>query len=144
MIGTTIECLEIGQKASFTKTITETDVYMFAGISGDLNPAHLNEEYAKGTSFQKRIVHGMLSASLISAVIGLQMPGPGTIYAKQELSFVSPVYFGDTITATVEVLELNQERNRATLKTTCTNQNGKLVLTGAAIVLPPKAKTEVV
>jgi 3-hydroxybutyryl-CoA dehydratase len=135
----TIQQLEIGQKASFSKTITETDVYLFAGITGDINPAHVNQEYAKNTLFKGRIAHGMLSAGLVSAVLGMQLPGPGTIYTGQTLKFLAPVHFGDTITATVEVIEKIVEKNRAILKTTCTNQEGKVILEGEATVMPPKA-----
>lgn len=138
MIGLNINELTVGQKASFSKTITETDVYLFAGVSGDINPAHVNEEYAKNTFFKGRIVHGMLSASLISAVIGMQLPGPGTIYASQTLKFTAPVRFGDTITANAEVAEILTEKNRVTLKTYCTNQDGVVVMAGEAVVLPPK------
>lgn len=138
MIGYKTNELTIGQKASFSKTITETDVYLFAGISGDTNPAHINEEYAKGTYFKGRIAHGMLSSSLISAVIGMQLPGPGTIYVSQSVKFLAPVRFGDTITATVEVADILTEKNKATLKTYCTNQDGVVVISGEAIVLPPK------
>lgn len=97
--GYTIDELEVGQSASFTKTVTETDCYNFAGVSGDFNPAHINEVYAEQTFFKKRIAHGMLSAGFISAVLGTKLPGPGTIYMGQELKFTKPVYFGDTITA---------------------------------------------
>lgn len=134
----TIHDLYIGQSASFTKTVTETDVYLFAGLSGDINPAHVNEMYANQTYFKKRIVHGMLLASLVSATLGMQMPGPGTIYVEQSLSFKAPVYFGDTITASVEVKEINLQENRVVLKTLCKNQNENIVLDGEAIVLPPK------
>ena len=114
--------ISVGQSASFTKTITESDVYTFAGLSGDLNPAHINEEYAKGTRFGGRIAHGMLSAGLISAVIGMQLPGPGTIYMGQTLKFLSPVRIGDTVTAQVKVTSIDEQRRRAVLETTCTNQ----------------------
>ncbi len=138
MNGLNISELTVGQKASFSKTITETDVYLFAGVSGDINPAHVNEEYSKNTFFKGRIVHGMLSASLISAVIGMQLPGPGTIYSSQTLKFTAPVRFGDTITANAEVAEILTEKNRVILKTYCTNQDGVVVMTGEAVVLPPK------
>ncbi len=138
MNGLNINELTVGQKASFSKTITETDVYLFAGVSGDINPAHVNEEYSKNTFFKGRIVHGMLSASLISAVIGMQLPGPGTIYSSQTLKFTAPVRFGDTITANAEVAEILTEKNRVILKTYCTNQDGVVVMTGEAVVLPPK------
>ena len=138
MLGLKINELTVGQKASFTKTISETDVYLFAGISGDINPAHLNENYAKDTFFKGRIAHGMLSASLISAVIGVQLPGPGSIYSSQTLNFLAPVRFGDTITATAEIKEIFTEKNRVTLKTYCTNQDGTVVTIGEALVLPHK------
>ena len=97
MKGKTINQIKIGDKAYFQKTITETDVYMYAGITGDHNPAHINEVYAKQTFFKERIAHGMLTAGLISAVLGMQLPGPGTIYLKQDLKFLAPVKFNDTI-----------------------------------------------
>ena len=139
MKGKTMGELKVGDSASFTKTVTETDVYNFAGVSGDFNPAHINEEEAKKGIFGKRIAHGMLSAGLISTVLGTRLPGPGTIYMGQELRFTKPVYFGDTITATVTVSELIPEKNRAKLETVCTNQNGDVVITGFATVMPPKA-----
>ena len=136
--GLTIDQLEVGQKASFTKTVTEADVYNYAGVSGDFNPAHMNEEYAKNTAFKTRIAHGMLSAGFISAVLGTKLPGPGTIYLNQDLRFTKPVHFGDTITATITVEELIKEKNRAILKTVCTNQDGDVVVEGTAKVTPPK------
>ncbi|WP_282930190.1 MaoC family dehydratase [Anaerococcus sp. Marseille-Q7828] len=138
MKGLTIDQLEVGQKASFTKTVTEADVYNYAGVSGDFNPAHMNEEYAKNTAFKTRIAHGMLSAGFISAVLGTKLPGPGTIYLNQDLKFTKPVHFGDTITATISVEELIKEKNRAILKTVCTNQDGDVVVEGTAKVMPPK------
>ncbi|QNB46732.1 enoyl-CoA hydratase [Thermanaerosceptrum fracticalcis] len=136
--GKSVEELVVGEKASFTKTISEADVYMFAGITGDLNPAHVNEEYAKGTIFKERIAHGILSTGLISAVLGMQLPGPGNIYISQTVKFTAPVKIGDTITAEVEVLEINVEKNRVKLRTTCTNQNGQIVIDGEAISMPVK------
>ena len=106
----TIHELRVGESASRSKTITETDVYLFAGITGDLNPAHVNEQTASLTPFGGRIAHGILSAGLISAVLGMQFPGPGTIYLGQELKFTKPVRFGDTVTATCTVSELLPER----------------------------------
>lgn len=138
MKGYTIEELYVGQTASVSKTISESDVYLFAGITGDFNPAHVNEEYANGTKFKHRIAHGMLSAGLVSAVLGGHLPGPGCIYAGQTLQFLAPVYFNDTITATAEVVEILPEKNRVTLNTTCTNQNGVQVLSGQATILPAK------
>ncbi len=139
MKGKSISELKVGDSAEFTKTISEADVYLYAGVSGDLNPAHINESYAQNTFFKTRIAHGMLSAGFISAVLGMQLPGPGTIYMRQELSFRAPVRIGDTITARAEVIEINVERNRVRLKTTCVNQEGTLVLDGEALVSPPKA-----
>ena len=133
-----VDQLQAGQTASFSKTITEHDVYTFAGVTGDLNPAHINEPFARQTQFHGRLAHGMLAAGLISAVIGMQLPGPGTIYLGQDLSFRSPVRIGDTITATVTIRSLNPERNRAELDTVCTNQDGVQVVTGTAKVMPPK------
>ena len=140
MIGKTIEELNVGDTAEIQKTISETDVYLYAGITGDMNPAHLNEEYARGTFFKTRIAHGMLIAGLISTILGNKLPGPGTIYTHQSVDFLAPVRFGDTITARAEVVELDAEKNRARLKTTCVNQEGTLVLDGQALVSPPKSK----
>jgi 3-hydroxybutyryl-CoA dehydratase len=138
MIGKTLDELRVGDRAEFSKTITETDVYLYAGVTGDLNPAHINEEYAKKTFFKTRIVHGMLLAGLISGVLGNKLPGPGTVYIRQELNFLAPVRIGDTITAAVEILEIMAEAKRIRAKTTCVNQEGTLVLDGEAIVSPPK------
>lgn len=139
-IGNTIEELELGQKASFSKTITEVDVLNYAGTTGDFNPAHVNEEFAKKTMFKGRIAHGMLGAGLISAVLGTKLPGPGAIYISQDLSFRAPVNFGDTVTATVEVVDKNEEKNRVVMKTVCTNQEDKEVIAGKAVLMPPKNK----
>ncbi|HNV57659.1 MAG TPA: MaoC family dehydratase [Smithellaceae bacterium] len=137
--GKRIDQMQVGDAAEFAKTVTETDIYLYAGITGDFNPAHVNEAYAKNTFFKTRIAHGMLTAGFVSAIIANQLPGPGTIYMKQELSFLAPVRIGDTITARVEVLELLAEKNRVRLKTTCSNQDGVTVLTGEGLVSPPKA-----
>jgi 3-hydroxybutyryl-CoA dehydratase len=142
MIGKTIDQLGLGDTAEFTKTISESDIYLFAGLTGDLNPAHINEPYAQKTFFKARIAHGMLMAGFISAVIGMQLPGPGSIYIRQELKFLAPARIGDTITARVEVTQINSEKNRITLRTTCTNQENTLVLDGEATISPPKAKKE--
>ena len=138
MIGKTIDELKVGQTASFTKTISESDVYLYAGITGDFNPAHVNEIYAKNTAFKTRIAHGMLSAGLISNVLGNQLPGPGTIYLQQNLNFRAPVTIGETITATVEVIEVIREKKRVRLKTVCTNQDNVVVLDGEALISPPR------
>lgn len=127
--------LKVEMTAEISKTITETDVVMFAGITLDTNPAHINEEYAKTTMFEKRIAHGMLGAGLISAVLGTKLPGEGSIYLGQELKFLAPVYIGDTITAKAEIIELIPEKSRVIVKTTCTNQNGKEVISGKATLM---------
>ncbi|MGD9505169.1 MAG: MaoC family dehydratase [Syntrophobacteraceae bacterium] len=130
--------LQVGDAAEFSKTVSESDIYLYAGITGDFNPAHVNEAYAKKTYFKTRIAHGMLAAGFISAILGTQLPGPGTIYMKQELSFLAPVRIGDTITARVEVTEIIKEKKQVKLRTTCSNQEGELVLDGEAVVSPPR------
>lgn len=139
MAGNIIEQLKVGDVAEFGKTISESDIYLYAGITGDFNPAHVNESYAERTFFKTRIAHGMLSAGLISAVLANQLPGPGTIYLKQDLRFLAPVRIGDTITARVEIIELIHDKNRVRLKTVCSNQEGVNVLEGEALVSAPKA-----
>lgn len=140
MIGKSIQEISVGDVASFQKTITESDVYLYAGVTGDLNPVHINAVHAEASFFKERIAHGMLSAGLISAVLGLQLPGPGTIYLSQSLKFTAPVRIGDTVRAQVEVIDRNEEKNRIQLKTTCLNQKDEVVLSGEATVMPPKAK----
>ena len=130
--------LYVGQTAEFTKTISESDVYLFAGISGDHNPMHVNDVYAKQSRFKGRICHGMLSSSLISTVIGTKLPGNGSVYVRQQLLFKAPVLFGDTITAKVEIEEIDLEKNRVQLRTYCLNQDGIMVTDGTAIVIPPQ------
>ena len=139
MIGKTIEELKVGDTAKFSKTVSESDVYLFAGITGDLNPAHVSEEFAKDTFFKTRISHGMLSASFISTVIGTMLPGPGSVYMRQEANFLAPVKFGDTITAIVEVAEIITDKKRVRLKTYCINQEKTIVVDGEALVSPPRA-----
>ena len=140
MKAKTIDDLTVGDSAEFSKTVTESDVYGIAGITGDFNPAHIDAEYARGTYFKERIAHGILSVGFISNVLGMQLPGPGCVYIKQDVNFLAPVYFGDTITARVEVIELNHEKNRVTLSTMCSNQNGKKVIDGVAVASPGKAR----
>ena len=136
--GKTIDQLEIGEKASMRKTFTESDVYSFAQICGDRNPLHINKEYASESLFKERVVHGMLTAGLISAVIGTRLPGVGTIYLSQSLRFTAPVKFGDTIEAEVEVVAKLEEKNQARLRTICRNQGGQTVIDGEALVMPPR------
>ena len=138
MIGKTIGELNVGDSAEFAKTIGESDIYLYAGITGDFNPAHVNEAYAEKTFFKTRIAHGMLTAGFISAILANKLPGPGTIYLRQELNFLAPVHIGDTITARVEVIEIVAEKNRVKLRTTCVNQDGTQVLDGEALISPPK------
>lgn len=138
MIGKTIEELRVGDRAEFSKTLSEADVYLYAGVTGDFNPAHIDEEYAKKTFFKTRIVHGMLLAGLISGVLGNKLPGPGTVYIRQELTFPAPAHIGDTVTASVEIVEIMTDAKRIKARTTCVNQAGTLVLDGVAIVSPPK------
>ncbi|PKQ31072.1 MAG: enoyl-CoA hydratase [Actinobacteria bacterium HGW-Actinobacteria-2] len=132
--------LNPGDSASFEKTISESDVYGFAGIIGDFNPAHVNQRYAEQTRFGQRIAHGMLSGSLFSTVFGTQLPGPGAIYLSQSLNFLAPVLLGDTICATVTVAE-KLEKGRVRFECTATKQDGTVVVTGEAVLLPPKPPT---
>ena len=138
MLGKTIDEIKVGDSAEFAKTISESDIYLFAGVTGDLNPFHVNEEYSKQTFFKGRIAHGMLLAGFISTVVGCKLPGPGAIYVKQELKFMAPARIGDTITAKATVTEVMVDKNRVILQTTCTNHNGEVVLDGQAMVSPRK------
>ena len=124
--GYDIEDLSVGMSATFSKTITEADIVMFAGVSGDINAIHINEEFAATTAFKGRIAHGMLSASVISAAVANRLPGPGTIYLNQQLNFLAPVRPGDTVHATVTVREVG-ERGRAVLDTICTVKGVKVI-----------------
>ncbi len=135
MDGIAFEDVHIGQTASVGKTITEADILLFAAVSLDTNPVHMNAEAAATSVFKERVAHGMLSAGLISAVLGTQLPGAGTIYLAQTLQFRRPVKVGDTVTATAEVTALDAEKKRATLRTVCTVA-GKVVIEGEATVMP--------
>ncbi len=137
-----ISKLKVGDSASLSKTVSESDVYQYAGITGDMNPVHIDEEYAARTAFGGRIAHGMLAAGFISAVMAMKLPGPGAIYQEQTLKFTAPVRIGDTITATAEILEIGPKRKSAKLKTTCINQRGVVVCEGIASVLLPRKKRE--
>lgn len=134
--GYAFEDLTIGQTASLSKTITEADILMYSAVSMDTNPVHIDAEAAKASIFKERIAHGMLSAGLISALLGTRLPGPGTLYLRQSLRFTAPVKIGNTVTATVEITELNADRKRATLKTTC-KVGDTLVIDGEAYVQVP-------
>jgi len=132
--------LEIGMSAQRSKIIDDAAIRAFAEASGDFNPVHIDDDYAAGTQFGKRIAHGLLTASLVSAVLANDLPGPGTIYLGQDLKFKAPVYIGDTVTATVELVKYREDKRIATFKTTATNQDGTLVLEGEAVVLAPAAE----
>lgn len=125
----------VGEQASYTKVITDEDIRDFARISGDTNPIHLDDEYAAGTMFKGRIAHGILVTGLISAVVGTILPGPGAIYLSQRVRFIAPVRLNDKLTARAIVTEWNEKRGRVTLLTDATNQDGKLVITGEAIMV---------
>jgi 3-hydroxybutyryl-CoA dehydratase len=138
--GLFFEDLAVGQTAVIARTITDADIVLFAGISGDTNPVHINEEFAAGTMFSGRIAHGMLTASFISTVIGTRLPGPGCIYLSQSLRFKAPVRVGDTIWARATVTELFPDKRRAALSTTVTVRD-KVVLEGEALVMVPLRAT---
>lgn len=131
---------EIGQKATFSKKISEQDVTTFAEIIGDKNPLHLDENYAKGTRFGQRIAHGAFTFGIISAALGMELPGPGTVYLGQNLKFLMPVFLGDTVTATVEIIALRPDKGLVTCKTECSNQKGEKIAEGEAVVFHEKAK----
>jgi len=136
--GKSIHELKIGESAQISKTITESDIELFARATGDFNPVHMDPAYAEKTSFKGRIAHGLLSVGLLSTVLGNTLPGHGTIYLSQEVKFLAPVRIGDTITAKVEVIELIPEKNRAKFRTTCINKDGQMVVDGTAWGMPPK------
>ncbi len=136
-LGKTYDELEIGMSATFTKTITETDVYIFAGLSGDFNPMHVNEAFAKLTPFGTRIAHGALPQCLIAPVLGMQLPGLGTVALEINTRFRAPTLFGDTITARAEVAEKLEEKRRVRMTLLWTNQKGETVAEGEAVVIPP-------
>ena len=136
--GKSIDQLKVGDSAEWSRTVTEDDIKLFAEATGDFNPVHLDQSYAEKTFFKGRIAHGLLSLGYISTVLGNILPGHGTIYISQEVKFLAPVKIGDTITAKVEVMEVNPDKNRVRFKTICLNQEGKIVLDGAAWVMPPK------
>ncbi|TJZ69773.1 MaoC family dehydratase [Chitiniphilus eburneus] len=133
----TFEELYVGLKAEYRKTVTETDVVLFAGLTGDNNPMHIDEEFASATRFGGRIIHGMLTSALLSSVIGMKLPGPGCIYMGQNLRFLKPVKIGDTVTALAEVIELIPEKQRVRLGTYCLVR-GEKVLDGDALVWVPR------
>jgi len=139
-LGKTIDEISLGESASFSKTISETDIYLFAGITGDFNPMHVNEEFAKKTMFGRRIAHGGIATSLIAPVLGTMLPGLGTVAIGMSCRYRAPVFPGDTITATATVAEKNEEKNRVRLELKWTNQDGTEVAVGEGTVMPPKAE----
>ena len=126
---------KVGDIARMTKVINQADVETFAEISGDQNPVHLDEQYAAQSMFGKRIAHGMLVSGLISSVLGMQLPGPGSIYLSQTLGFKKPVFFGDEITAVVEVTKVREDKQIISLDTKCFNQDDEIVIDGEAVIL---------
>ena len=142
MIGVTIESIQVGDIAQLTRRVADRDIAEFVDAVGDYNPVHSDRDYVASTMFKEPIAPGIWTAGLISAVIGTRLPGPGAIYLSQDLKFLKPVKFNDVITARVEVLETNRERNRVRLKTVCSNQRGEEVLTGEALVMPSKTRVD--
>ena len=137
MNGLYLEDLKVGMSAMFGKTVTEADIMAFAGVSGDTNPIHLHDGFARSTRFGQRIAHGMLSGSFISTVIGTKLPGPGSVYIAQTMNFMAPVLIGETITAVATVTAIDERRRRVTLKTQCLNGD-KVVIDGEATILVPR------
>lgn len=140
LVNTPFDELTIGMSAQSSRVLTQRDIYLYAEVSGDVNPAHLDERYAQGTLFKGVIGHGMWTAGLFSSLLANELPGPGTIYLGQTLSFRKPVRLGDVITATVTLLNKDSEKKRATFECKATNQKGETVLTGEAQVMPPQEK----
>ena len=139
MIQKKFEDIPIGEKVSFGKTITEADVFAFAGITADFNPIHVNAEFAKNSFFKKRVAHGMLTASLINQTL-THLGGLGTIHLTQTVKFMAPVFIGDTVTILSDVASKDPAKNRLTVKSTVTNQEGKTVLEGEALIMMPREK----
>jgi 3-hydroxybutyryl-CoA dehydratase len=137
--GAFFEDLTIGQSAEYDRTVTESDILQFSELSGDTNPVHLDEAYAAQTLFKGRIAHGMLSVGFLSAVLGTRLPGPGAIYVAQNLRFKAPVRIGDKVVAKVEIVALDQSKNRATFRTTC-QVGDKVVIDGDAVLMVPSRK----
>jgi 3-hydroxybutyryl-CoA dehydratase len=140
MRSMTMDDLELGAAATFAKTVTETDVAFFAAISGDFNPVHVDVEWAKASRFGGRVAHGPLTLALAAGVIGMQLPGVGSIAVSNHIEYRLPVYVGDTITTRAEVREMDRERRRVTLGLTWTNQADALVAEGYAVIMPPKER----
>ena len=140
LVNHTFDEIEIGQTAEFSKLVEERDLILFAEVSGDVNPLHLDADFAAGTDFGERIAHGMLTGAVISAALALELPGPGTVYLGQDLRFRRPVKIGDEITVQLKVVEKREDKGFVTLETTAVNQEGKAVVTGTAQVMAPREK----
>ncbi|MDY7218107.1 MaoC family dehydratase [Denitrificimonas sp. JX-1] len=140
--NTPYDSLEVGQKASFTKSVTENDIMMFASMSGDRNPVHLDETYAAGTMFKERIAHGMFSGALISAAVACELPGPGTIYLGQQMEFKLPVKLNDELTVQLEILE-KLPKFRVRIATRVVNQRDEIVVDGEALIIAPRKEVSV-
>ncbi len=136
--GYFLEDLSVGMSSTYSKTVTDSDIVKFAEVSGDTNPLHLDDAFAKTTRFKERIAHGMLSAGFISTILGTQLPGPGSIYMSQSLRFKAPVRIGDTVTARAEIIDIRADKKRVTLATTCT-VGGEVVIEGEALVMVPSS-----
>ncbi len=139
MIKKNFADIKVGEKTAFGKTVTEADVFAFAGITGDFNPIHVNGEFAKNSMFGRRVAHGMLTASLVDQTL-TNLGGLGTIHMSQTVKFLAPVFIGDTVTVTSEVMSKNEEKRRMTVKSVIVNQEGKTVLEGEALILMPREK----
>ncbi len=137
MSSKTRETLQVGDSGEFTKTVTERDIFEFADASGDFNPLHIDEEYAKRTVFGRRVAHGILTAGIISTALGGEIPGLGTVFVELHIQFRKPVFIGDTVTARATVMEIMNPK-RVRLLVACVNQNGEDVAIGNAVVIPPK------
>jgi 3-hydroxybutyryl-CoA dehydratase len=138
MHGYYFEDLEVGMSASSGKTLTEADIVLFSAVSGDINPSHLNEEFARGTRLKTRVAHGMLTASLISGVLGCQLPGPGCIYLSQSTKFLAPVKPGETVMATVSVAQMEPDRNFVEFDTRCTVGDTRVIEGRSLLWVPPR------
>ena len=137
LLGYTIEDIEVGMTDCLSRTVTETDIIMFAGVTGDTNPIHLSQAFAETTMFKTRIAHGMLTAGLISGVLGTRLPGPGAVYVSQNLAFKAPVRIGDTVSVRATVTEVNRERRRVTMRTVCA-VGDTVVIDGEAVLMVPR------
>jgi 3-hydroxybutyryl-CoA dehydratase len=142
MIGLTIDAIAVGDSAHITRRVSDGDIASFVDAVGDYNPVHSDRAYAAATVFKEPIAPGIWTAGLVSAVIGTRLPGPGAIYLSQDLKFLKPVKSGDSISARVEVIDINREKNRIRLRTVCTNQRAEDVLTGEAVVMPSRTPIE--